>query len=232
MAIFSALLKLGSQYQIYNPYTRRLVNGRFIEDPFAGNIIPQGLFNPVGKKILDQYYPAPTSPGNPDGSNNLLRPDLAEKAKYYNYSARVDHSISDKQRIYARFSDYRRDSTYNNYFDNLATGTFFQFFAKNGVFDDTYVLSPTTVLDVRYGYNRFIRASDGNQDSVGFDLTTLGLPASYNAAIPASIRRFPRIDLANYIGTATSTFSAGIVAQISPQPCKSIGSPRDQWPVP
>ena len=46
---------------------------------------------------------------------------------------------------------------YNDYFGNAATGTFFKFFSHNGVLDDTFVLSPTLVLDVRYGYNRFIR---------------------------------------------------------------------------
>ena len=198
---FSALLALGPQYQIYNPYTRQLVNGRFVEQPFAGNIIPQEYWNPVGKAILDKFYPDPTSPGNPDGTNNLLQPDLAETAKYYNLTARLDHNISDRQRLYGRYSTYRRDSTYNNYFHNEATGSFFQFFSHNAVIDDTFVLSPTAVLDLRYGYNRFIRAQDGNQDAIGFDLTQIGLPASYNSLIPADLRRFPRIDLQSYIGT-------------------------------
>jgi hypothetical protein len=201
---FSALLKLGSGYQIYNPNTRRTASGgRFMEDPFPGNIIPANLFNPVGKAILDKYYPAATSPANADGTNNLVEPDLAERAKYYTYSVRIDQNIGEKQRLYGRYSQYRRDSTYNDYFHDAATGIFFQFFAYNGVFDDTITLNPTTILDLRYGYNRFIRASDGNQSAVGFDLTTLGFPASYNALIPANIRRFPRIDFPTntYIGT-------------------------------
>src|SRR4051794_28792492 len=123
---FSALLALGPQYQIYNPYTRRLVNGQFQEDPFPGNIIPSNLFNPVGKAILDRYYANPTSPGGPDGQNNLLIPTLAEKTKYYNTTVRLDQNIGDRHRLYGRYSTYRRDSDYNNYFGNEATGTFFQ----------------------------------------------------------------------------------------------------------
>jgi hypothetical protein len=201
---FSSLLALGPQYQIYNPYTRRLVNGQFVSDPFPGNIIPAQLFNPVGKAILDMYYPTPTSPGNPDGQNNLLIPTLAETTKYYNATIRIDQNIGDRQRLYGRYSTYRRDSDYNNYFGNAATGSFFQFFSHNGVVDDTIIVSPTLVLDVRYGYNRFIRAQDGNPQANGFDLTTLGLPGSYNDLIPTSIRRFPRIDLSGYIGTGFS----------------------------
>jgi len=198
---FSSLLALGPQYQIYNPYTRRLVNGQFQSDPFPGNIIPANLFNPVGKAILDQYYPTPTSPGGPDGQNNLLIPTLAEKTKYYNATVRIDQNIGERQRLYGRYSTYRRDSNYNNYFGNAATGSFFQFFSHNGVLDDTIVISPTLVLDVRYGYNRFIRAQDGNPEANGFDLSTLGFPASYNNLIPSDIRRFPRVDLSGYIGT-------------------------------
>jgi hypothetical protein len=198
---FSGLLALGSQYQIYNPYTRRLVNGRYVEDAFPNNIIPSNLWNPVGKAILDRYYPAPLQPGNADFTNNLIEPGLAERTKYYNYTVRLDHTISERQRLYGRYSTYRRDSTYNDYFGTDATGAFFQFFSHNGVLDDTIVLSPTAVLDLRYGYNRFIRASDGNPNANGFDLTKLGLPAEYNNLIPADIRRFPRIDLTGYIGT-------------------------------
>lgn len=202
---FSALLTAGgSAYQIFNPYTRRQVGARFVQDAFPNNRIPANLWNPVGKAILDRYFASPTSPGNALGLGNLLRPDLAETSDYYNYSVRLDHNLGEKQRLYGRFSNYNRDSNYNNYFNNLSTGSFFQFMSKNVVFDDTIILSPTLVLDVRYGYNRFIRAQDANPASRGFDLTSLGFPASYNNQIPADIRRFPRIDLTNYIGTATA----------------------------
>ncbi len=198
---FSSLLALGSQYQIYNPYTRRLVNGQYQEDPFPGNIIPSNLFNPVGKSILDNYYANPTSPGGPDGQNNLLIPTLPERAKYYNETIRIDQNIGERQRLYGRYSTYIRNSTYNDYFGTAATGSYFLFDSYNGVLDDTIVISPTLVLDVRYGYNRFIRGNDAPPSSRGFDLTQLGLPASYNALIPSDIRRFPRIDLSGYIGT-------------------------------
>ncbi|HLJ50083.1 MAG TPA: TonB-dependent receptor [Bryobacteraceae bacterium] len=204
---FSALLNLGSAYQIYNPYSRQKVGSRFVEDPFPNNKIPKNLWNPVGMKILNDYYPTPSSAGSAlsDFTNNMLEPDLAEKAKYYTTTGRIDHNIGDKQRLYARYSKYIRNSNYNNYFNNVSTGTAFAFESHNAVFDDTFILNPTTVFDVRYGYNRFVRFSDNNPDAQGFDLTTLGFPASYNNLIPANIRRFPRVDLSNYLGTGNST---------------------------
>jgi hypothetical protein len=198
---FSSLLNVNSSYQIYDPATRVAVaGGRYQETPFAGNIIPSNRFNPVGKNILS-YFPSPTSPAKPDGTENLKEPDLTEKAKYRNHTWRVDHQVSEKQRIFVRASLYDRYSTYNDYFHNAATGVTFKFVSKAAVFDDVYTLTPTTVLNVRYSYNRFIRWQDGNADGVGFDITKLGFPASYASQIPKDQARFPRIDLTGYIGT-------------------------------
>jgi hypothetical protein len=199
---FSALLALGSNYQIYNPFTRRSIGGgRYQQDPFTGNIIPASLFSPVARKVLDQYYPNPLTAGNADGTNNYLRPDLVEHADYATHTIRVDHAISERNRLFGRVSWYDRDSNYNNYFNNIASGQWFKFISRAGVLDDVITLTPTTVLNFRYGYNRFIRVTDSNPGNHGFDLTSLGFPAAYNDAISPDIRRFPRFDITGYQGT-------------------------------
>lgn len=223
---FSSLLAIGSTYQIYNPFSRRLLsNGRFQSDPFmcdsagnpltpnangtqpagtACNKIPTSLINPVAKAIL-KYFPDPITPGNADGTNNFQQPNLQERANYYTSTIRIDHNLSEKHRIFGRASWYDRNSTYNNYFNNLATGTLFQFLSRQGAFDDVYTITPTTVLNLRYGYNRFIRVDSYNPANRGFDLTSLGFPSSYNDAIPADYRTFPRIDITGYQGTGFNT---------------------------
>jgi hypothetical protein len=199
---FSDLLNVSPNFQIYNPFTRRPVSGgRFQQDPFPGNVIPAHLINPVARNIL-KYFPNPLSPGNADGTHNYQRPELQERIDYATHSIRTDHVVSEKQRLFLRLSWYDRDSDYNNYFNNLSTGNSFQFVSRAAVFDDVYTLSPSMVLNVRYGYNRFIRAQAGNPAARGFDLTSLGFPASYANAIPPDIRQFPRIDIAGYQGTA------------------------------
>jgi hypothetical protein len=203
---FSALLALGSQYQIFNPFTRRADParaGHFIQDAFPGNIIPQNLINPVAKALL-KYFPDPKTAGTSEFLNNNADSTLAEKTKHYdNYTVRIDHTLSDKQRIFARASWYSRDSFYNDYFNNIATGTSFQFISRQGVIDDVYSFNATTVLNVRYGYNRFIRAQDMPAEGRGFDLTSVGFPSAYNEAIDPVIRRFPRLDFpgGTYQGT-------------------------------
>ena len=186
-----------SQYQIYNPFTRKKDSnrpGHFVEDPFPNNIIPQNLINPVSKALL-QFIPLPRSPAALNLTNNNQDSTLAEKTKKYdNFTVRMDHNLSQKQKVFARASWYHREGFYNDYFHDIATGTDFQFISRQAVLDDVYTINSTTVLNVRYGYNRFIRFQDMPTAGFGFDLTSVGFPAAYNAAIPASIRRFPRLD--------------------------------------
>ena len=81
---------------------------------------------------------------------------------YYTHTIKIDHVVSDRQRVFVRGSWYKRASDYNNYFGNAYTGTVFQFLSRAGTIDDVYTFNPTTVLNVRYGYNRFVRSQDGN----------------------------------------------------------------------
>ena len=214
-------------YQIFNPFSRRAVGTRFQVDPFmcdpagnplaplanktqpagiACNKIPTSLFNPVAVSLL-KFFPDPTSAGSAaaNGTNNFFQPGLQERASYYTSTIRIDHNINERHRIFGRASWYDRNSTYNNYFNNIATGTLFQFLSRQGAVDDVYTFGPTTVLNVRYGYNRFIRVDGYNPANKGFDLTSLGFPASYNSSIPESYRTFPRIDLTGYQGTGFNT---------------------------
>lgn len=200
---FSQLLALNSSYQIYNPLTRRAVaGGRFQQDAFPGNRIPASLFNPISKKVLDTYYPKPLTAGNPDGTNNYLRPELQERAVYYTHSVRLDHNLTEKQRMFARLNWYDRNSDYNNYFNNLTTGEWFLFASRAATMDHVWTINPSTVLNMRYGYNRFIRGTDANPEQRGFDIASLGFPSSYANQISPDIRRFPRFDITGYQGTA------------------------------
>src|SRR5271157_4151892 len=75
---FSALLALGSQYQIYDPMTRRAIaGGRYQDDPLPGNIIPVSRISPIAQKILS-YYALPTTQGSAGGINNLPLPNAPE----------------------------------------------------------------------------------------------------------------------------------------------------------
>ncbi|HTS61839.1 MAG TPA: TonB-dependent receptor [Candidatus Acidoferrales bacterium] len=202
---FSALLAAGSSYTIYDPATRVAVaGGRFQETAFPGNKIPANRFDPVGVKILSYYPSTEKTPGDVTGLNNYLDASVAEKAKYYNWTGRVDQNLGDRQRFYVRYSTYTRNSTYNNYFENAFVGTQFWFYSKAAVADHVITLSPTMVLNTRYSFNRFIRGSDAPASAVGFDPTTLGFSTQFASQIPKDVLRFPRVNLTGYISNGST----------------------------
>jgi hypothetical protein len=196
----SGLLALGSNYQIYDPATRTQEGARFRTQPIPGNIIPANRISPISTNIL-KFYGLPNVAGTADGGNNLSLPNLPEAADYYTHTWRLDHNINERWRTFGRFSWYNRASTYSNFFNTFATGEWFKFHSINGVWDHVYTFSPTLVMNLRYGYNRFIRDVNRNPESLGFDLTSLGFPASYNNAIPPDVRRFPHINISGYYAT-------------------------------
>jgi len=203
----------GSGYQIYNPFTRRALSGGIYEqDPFEGNTIPSTLLNPIAVKVLDFYPATPLTAGNALGQNNHFDGNLPEAITYYTHSFKVDHILTDSQKLAVTARFYKRDSNYNNYLGSMATGQWFQFMSRAGGVDYVNTMSATMVLNLRYGYNRFIRATDANPESYGMDLTTLGFPASFNAMSPVDIHRFPGFTFpggtngAGYIGTQSGNF--------------------------
>jgi len=158
---------------------------------FAGNLIPSTRINPVAKAILATF-------GQPKSSGlngNIFDSQLTEKTKKYDtYTFRIDQNIGDRDRFFVRGSWYERIGVYNDYTASAYSGVNFGFRSRQAVIDDVHTFNATTVLNVRYGYNRFIRIQDQEPDAQNFDLTTLGFPASYNSLVPAAIRRFPRFD--------------------------------------
>jgi hypothetical protein len=207
---FSGVLAAGgSAYQIYNPFTGVLDGTTIRRQPFANNQIPASMITDFAKKVR-QYYPAEpfsASTGSALGNMNHYNAGLLEPVTYYTHTIRGDHNVSDRQRIFVRYSFYKRDSNYNDYLGTIASGEFFKFFSKQATIDDVYTLSPTAVLNVRYGYNRFIRTSNSDPGNYGFDLTSLGFSSAYQNTVKAAQEtRFPGINMNGYIATDHSDF--------------------------
>ena len=174
---FSALLALGSQYQLYDPWTTKDAgNGRFSRQPFPGNIIPQNRISPIAKNIL-KYYPDPNDAPSPtrEGLNNYLYKNGYNENDYTSLSARVDHNINEKDRLFGRFG-YNKVTLNENGYD-FAKGASAGTNPRGGIvfaMDYTRVVSPSTVLDIRYGYTR--SSNQQVSDTEGFDISTLGFP--------------------------------------------------------
>ncbi len=94
---------------IYDPSTARLVNGVTYTDPYVGNAIPSGQFDPVALKV-QSYIPAATSSGL---INNYL-PVYSNTRVSAIPSVKIDHSISAKLKLSGYWSDTKTDATGNN----------------------------------------------------------------------------------------------------------------------
>ena len=75
---FSNLLKVGSNYQIYDPFSTTPVgNGQFSRTPLPNNIIPATQINPVAANIA-KLWDHPNQQGTADGTNNYTAGRIAQ----------------------------------------------------------------------------------------------------------------------------------------------------------
>ena len=200
---FSALLKLGSQYQIYNPFTTvPAANGRFTRSPIPGNIIPPNLLNPVGLNLAS-LYPLPNQPGTVDGQNNYFYPDV-RKILSDSFMGRLDHSFSENNRLFLRM---------NHYFFHIpknALGVPASIFSQDqinqgAVLDDVWVVNPTLVFNFRYGLTAAefpeVRGTEGT------NLTSLGFSPQLAGLVDPSLSTVPRVTVSPF--STLSNWSSG-----------------------
>lgn len=149
-----SLARDGSVRTIYDPWTTLLdpANNTSTRTPFPGNVIPQSRINPTGAKIINNLW-KPNNPGDDLTGINNFRVTYAWWLKYWNISNRVDYNISDKWRMYARFSKYETRLDNPNWGGTTAVPS------DNGglmdalqpAIDFLYMVSPSTTINMRYG---------------------------------------------------------------------------------
>lgn len=160
---------------IYDPSTiRQDASGKWISDPFPGNKVPQGRFDPVTKKFLSYN---PYTPANATGYMNAngVFENLVTQTKYRSYRTRfdgkVDHQFSANHKIFGRYSHVRHRSWRDRWTPEIAWNLFdyravpIPIDQRNAVISDTITISPTTINEARIGFNR--RRYTQNSASVG-----------------------------------------------------------------
>lgn len=198
---FSALLSLGANYQIYDPFsTVPAANGRYSRQPLAGNIVPANRLDKAATGLLP-YWPSPNVTGTVDGRNNYQRFPTSWN-EYRTYTAKIDHNFNDKHRIFGRYSQWYQLFSSGQTFDNTVNGSDRYRYNYGGVIDDVYVLSATLVNNVRLGLTRFEQSS--YPMIAGFDLAGAGFNRALVAAIPSEAYTFPNLNINGYQAVGTS----------------------------
>jgi outer membrane receptor protein involved in Fe transport len=155
---------------IYDPNTGA---ANRVRQPFAGNVIPPDRINKIAARVLSEF-PQPNRPGSSITNRGNYQFQDARSYERDIFSQRVDQYISDKHRLFGRYSwvgsiealpsKIVRFTNTNDTIDHF----------KNLALDDTYQLTPRLSSSFRYAYVRY--RANLQSKTVGFDPTTLGLP--------------------------------------------------------
>jgi hypothetical protein len=149
------------------------------------NLWSAGCGDPLAK-LMRQYYPAPNLTGSSQG-NYYAAPPTPDKQNQY--GGRIDYAMSNKQRIFGRYTYWaladQGFSEFNNHDGWITQNAYSANLTQQLVLGDTYTFSPSTVLDVRLSFLR-----DNDQSS-----TPGSLGMSYSV--------FPSN---SYLNTVGSTF--------------------------
>ena len=181
----------GALIPIYDPLTTcgRLGNPACAKDasgndiitrtPFSGNVIPNNRLDPAAK-VLSNFWAHANGPGAVNTNVNNYTANASVGGNNDQYTARVDHAFSDKQRLFLRYTYW---TNLNLPIDPYQTKTCVDrctetFNTNQAVVGDTYSFTPTFILDLRLSYMRF--SYDRTALTAGYDLSQLGWPASLN----------------------------------------------------
>ncbi|MBM3775482.1 MAG: TonB-dependent receptor, partial [Acidobacteria bacterium] len=206
----------GNQIRIYDPATTRRdpATGNTIRDPFPGNIIPQGRFDPIVSRILNNYVADPNREGTITGANNFRADAKTRDLKHFWQFYRLDHQQTEKDRFYFRFTRDDVDPPFYGPYQGTKGEVAdpyeeeYTSFGTTGGGSWTRLVSPSTLSDFKFGYTNFAvnRYAMGrnrqvwNQNWAGkLGLRNLGPDT------------FPRVDFAGYAPIGGGTWVQQLV---------------------
>ena len=154
----------GQVMTIYNPFDTFVnAQGNLERRPFAGNVIPAGMMDPIALRALN-YFPLPNTPSTSITETNNWFGQGIQQSVNRQMSIKLDHNFTDRSRLNGRYSYGPYTTTPPNLFGDLGAA----FPLNNGpivgsvhsvVTEFTRTQSATALWSVRYGltYAAFIR---------------------------------------------------------------------------
>ncbi len=121
------------------------------------NIIPQGLINPIGQKLIN-LYPLPNANNAALGYNFVSQP--VRRLNEGKFDVRLDENLTSKDNFFARFSYDQATSYVPGGAPGFAEQGAFASnqgiinHARNAAISETHIFSPSTVNQLSGGFNR------------------------------------------------------------------------------
>ena len=169
----------GNVIPIYDPSTTTTVGGVTTRSQFYKNKITN--FDSVAQALLD-YYPKATNDNI--SANNFVKNDVAKTDSQF-YLARVDHVLTDKDRIAARYIFTNGSTNNKSVYPIRGADPYAASISQDNIGYGQWIhtFSPSVVNDLRFTFET--RISHALTDGVGGDYTTkLKLTGVSNNAFP------------------------------------------------
>lgn len=172
---------------IYDPLTVSYVNGIAMRSPLPSNssgvccVIPQNRQNAVAMAMLSLFpeanLPTPQSPSTINNYGYVYGVSNTDRQ----YNLRIDEKVSDRYRFFVRGIVEQNMHYQAGLFDSFtdANSEWQRIRAIVGEWDNTFILSPRTVLNAHYGYVKEDNVSRGGAQY--FPAGNFGLPANFIA---------------------------------------------------
>jgi hypothetical protein len=179
-----------------------VINNPTTNQPFANNIIPASQLSPVGLAIAS-YYPAPTSTPAYYGANDLSL-SSSIKARAVQYTAKIDEDFTSWWRSSLSYLRYYSLEPGDTWFNSPSTQSGWRLLRRVDAtqLNNLFTINPTTVVAVRYGFNRF--PNFDYNSSQGFNVGVLGMSPAYAGSISPTIAEFPQINMSTIYGLGDS----------------------------
>jgi len=146
---------------LYDPMSVRFEGGRYVRTPFVNSIIPQDRLDPAGRFLVNSYPTPNISPLDPSFLLNNYQARFPQEFRRNNFNGRLDHRAG-VHNLYVTggfsFGDINTESGWgpNNPFYSQPdfVGRKNQDRNPYASIGDTWVISPTLVMDARLGLSR------------------------------------------------------------------------------
>jgi len=210
----------GTGTNIYNPFSTTAVtnangsagytraqascNGRL-------NVICASQIDPVAAHLVS-LWSLPNVAGA--GYTNNWAGNVSFGGNTDQGTVRLDHNITDKQRLFFRYTKWADLDLAGDAFGNETyagnVGTPENYTTQQAVLGYTDTLSPNTVMDLHADVLRFVYAR--TPQSVGFDATSIGWPSYFNTEVPSQVRTLPNICMNDIYGEFCGQGTGSVIA--------------------
>ena len=200
----------GSLQEIYNPFTTRAnpTGDGFIRDAFRGNVVPPSQMDPIARTMVG-FIPTPNTEGVAVTNALNFFKTAPSSLKQDRWDGRVDYAPTAKYSTFFRVSRTLLTNHQARFFNNAADSGFLNdqpFYSVS--LNNTYVASPTWVINFHAGSGGGHRTANLISMSEGVGLEDLGYSSSY--ADQFENRDFGQYNISEYLSIGRTRFFGNI----------------------